>query len=973
MKKIVTLLLGMFITQINVSADENRMNEQKSSPLGFEENKGQIIDQHGAARPDVQFRLVTPGMVVFIGDGQLHYQFYKLEDNGVQLKNIPTILSGQKFTLPPAIHTYRMDVKLEGANTRAEVITENITDGYANYYTGHCGNNGGLKVQSYKKITYKDIYPGIDWVLYLKDNVLEYDFVVHPKGSMDNIIISYSGADRIQLLEDGSLKAKTIYGSITEQAPYAYQQHDNKKIASRFQLRDNTLTFVTAPFTGTLVIDPTVQWATYFGGDAHNSATSVAASASGHAYMVGTTSSAANVATIGSHKQTLPGGNADAWLAKFDNLGNRIWATYYGGTTSYSEVFPMLAGYDAATSVAIDDKHHLVYMAGKTNSTDNIATPNSFQDTLSFANYGQMQGFSLGTDAFLVQFDTSGERQWATYLGDDSSDMSFFYSDISIAHDSRNDKINIALGACKTGLATNGTHQSRFRGDYDALIVQFDKNGSRQWATYYGGDSIDVAFGITVDHEGDIYVAGMTSSPSEIATPNTHQPLISADGLMSGIAFLAKLRSDGTRVWGTYYGDEAEIGHDVACDKFGHVYMTGYTITNQLTNNPVIATPGAWQTTNGGINGFSPSDKDAFLAQFNMEDGKRNWGTFYGGESYEYGHEVECDTAGYVYMVGYTSTRSAAFPDRLASENTYQDTLAGEQEFHLTVSPDAFIAQFDTAGRRMWASYYGGIGTDANTLKSVSLACSYDNSLYMVGATDSRSGIATPGSYQDTLIHGAATLPFLQEAKNAYLVKFVPVDITVDSDLDTLCAGDHDLEAILRNNGVVAQDTINVTYVYTNNRTANTDTLTAATVQPLAAGTSVSVPFGTHMLDTGSYTLAIYIKHVRHDAVKSNDTLLRQVYVKDCSVTSINAVFENNIDIYPNPAKETLYISMPDNMPILKLTIFDILGTLIYTEALDTSTNSRSLNVTNLIPGNYMLRIATENGYINKPFQIQTK
>ncbi len=68
-------MLGMIVTQLNVFGYSKGTLQQRS--LSFEENKGQVSDQHGTSRPDIQYSLSAPGMTVFIGDGQLHYQFYK--------------------------------------------------------------------------------------------------------------------------------------------------------------------------------------------------------------------------------------------------------------------------------------------------------------------------------------------------------------------------------------------------------------------------------------------------------------------------------------------------------------------------------------------------------------------------------------------------------------------------------------------------------------------------------------------------------------------------------------------------------------------------------------------------------------------------------------------------------------------------------------------------------------------------------
>src|SRR5690606_10018625 len=103
------------------------------------------------------------------------------------------------------------------ANINAKPIAENKQEYYERYYTGRSGNEG-LVAHSYKKITYQNIYPNIDWVLYIRENQLKYDFVIRPGGNPKHIQLKYEGATALNLQND-ALTAVTPYGSITEAAP----------------------------------------------------------------------------------------------------------------------------------------------------------------------------------------------------------------------------------------------------------------------------------------------------------------------------------------------------------------------------------------------------------------------------------------------------------------------------------------------------------------------------------------------------------------------------------------------------------------------------------------------------------------------------------------------------------------------------------------------------------------------------------
>ncbi|TAL57796.1 MAG: T9SS type A sorting domain-containing protein, partial [Bacteroidetes bacterium] len=112
----------------------------------------------------------------------------------------------------------------------------------------------------------------------------------------------------------------------------------------------------------------------------------------GNVYLAGETGSASGIASGGF--QNTPGGGEDALLVKFDASGNRLWATYYGGS-----------GNDRGYGVASDVSGN-VYLAGRTGSAAGIAS-GGFQNIFAGGVY----------DAFLVKFDAVGKRLCATYYG----------------------------------------------------------------------------------------------------------------------------------------------------------------------------------------------------------------------------------------------------------------------------------------------------------------------------------------------------------------------------------------------------------------------------------------------------------------------------------------------------------------------------------------------------------------------------
>ncbi len=208
----------------------------------FEENKGQVT---GADASLVKYVLKDGNLSMFLLGNGIAYQFnrthypegYKHVDKTATPDERQKMDELQKNI---RIETYRMDVQLVGANTNAAISTEGESDDYIQYY-----NHNALDVHSYSKITYHNIYPNIDWVIYKKGESVEYDFVVHPGGNPKQIKIETKWVENLQLNENGSLTMKNRMGEVKENTPVSFQ--NEKVIATTFKVeRSKRLLMVSA-------------------------------------------------------------------------------------------------------------------------------------------------------------------------------------------------------------------------------------------------------------------------------------------------------------------------------------------------------------------------------------------------------------------------------------------------------------------------------------------------------------------------------------------------------------------------------------------------------------------------------------------------------------------------------------------------------------------------------------------------------
>jgi hypothetical protein len=680
----------------------------------FEENKGQIYNQiDNTPNTQVTFMLNRPGMKVFLMNNGISTQFEKthypkgyIEKVRNKFKDEDEIIELEELQKQICHETWRVDMELIGANLHATIVKEGKSIDYVNYY-----NRDVLFIHHYEKITYKEIYPGIDWVIYTYEGGVKYDFIVHPGANPNQIRWRYSAHEKIILDKEGNLQITTSMGDFSEQAPVSYQE--GKKINTKYQIKDGIISFHLQDYSSNekLIIDPFVRlWGTYFGGFGAGPefAHDVIADNLGNVFIVGQTESSSSIALAG--HQINFGGSSDAFLAKFSSDGTLIWSTYYGGGSN-----------DLGYGVAIDGNAN-VFLGGMTRSTTGISSF-GFQNTYA----GNANNTGVG-DAFLVKFNSLGVRQWGTYYGGSNGDAG---SDV--ATDNSGNVYLAGWTSSTNGIASNG-HQNTFGGGNtnDAFLVKFNTNGVRQWGTYYGGPIAtftgtgnDVASNISIDNNGFIYLAGKTSSSSGISF-NGHQNTYT--GGSSFNAFLVKFNTNGVRQWGTYYGGTQD-GY-VACDNVGNVYLTGST-----------------NSTNGiSYNGFQNSlvgGPDGYAVKFN-NSGVRQWATYLGGSGAEVIGKPIVDLNGNLVICGRTESLSSF------SYLGYQNTYGGG-------TTDAFCMVISELCELVSSSYYGGSDEDWG------IACAIDqsNNVYLCGGTLSVDNISESGHQLN-----------LSGGWDAFLVKF---------------------------------------------------------------------------------------------------------------------------------------------------------------------------------------------------------
>ena len=104
-------------------------------------------------------------------------------------------------------------LQLAGASPSPAVEGADPLPGVSNYLLGNDPAEWRTGVRTYSKVKYRDVYPGVDLVYYGNPHQLEFDFIVAPGASPENIQLDFSGAEVFGVPSAGGATVTYVYSS----------------------------------------------------------------------------------------------------------------------------------------------------------------------------------------------------------------------------------------------------------------------------------------------------------------------------------------------------------------------------------------------------------------------------------------------------------------------------------------------------------------------------------------------------------------------------------------------------------------------------------------------------------------------------------------------------------------------------------------------------------------------------------------
>lgn len=329
----------------------------------------------------------------------------------------------------------------------------------------------------------------------------------------------------------------------------------------------------------------------------------------------------------------------------------------------------------------------------------NIYTMGNFKGTADFDPGTGVFNLTAANDSdiFISKLDPSGNFIWAKRIGGIGEEGSHV-----IALDA---SANIYISGWFQGISDFDPGPSTVNltstGGYDAFVTKLDSAGNLIWVKQIGGPSIQMAWSINADQNGNTFTVGTFYGTVDF---DPGPGIFNLTSSTTDNIFICKLDASGNFLWAKAFSGSFQVPYATAIDNDYNIYITG------VFSGTVDFDPGV-----GIHNMISNGVRDVFISKVDSS-GNFMWAKQLGGASEDFGLCIAVDSDKNVYTSG------------LFGGNVDFDPGPGIYNLASLGINAVFISKLDEAGNFIWAKK---IGNQQSGLGSPQFALDNSSNVYI--------------------------------------------------------------------------------------------------------------------------------------------------------------------------------------------------------------------------------------------------
>lgn len=387
------------------------------------------------------------------------------------------------------------------------------------------------------------------------------------------------------------------------------------------------------------------KWAVKAGSNSsYEYVNSVASDLLGNTYITGIYG---NNFSIGAFPLTNTNGD-DVFIAKYDNLGNVLWANSAVGN-----------GTQKSNSIAVDNAGNC-YIAGY------------YDNKIFFTNIDSLEKTGWGYNIFVVKYNADGDFVWAKEVTGSSNKYGY---GIDVDNSGNCYITGHYEGTATFENVTLNTYNHSYIGAYDqeVFLAKYNTDGILQWAKSYGGTNADYGKAIKVDDEGNSFITGFFAQKAYFGSDS----IISDENKYN--LFLAKISNNGDLQWVKKSGGASNIyPRAIDIDNGGNSYISGFYSDSAVIGSNILRSRGG---------------DEIFIVKFNNL-GIVEWAKTGGSIHNDQSRAIAVDDEGFVYITGEYGY-------------LYSNAIFENDTINSNGATDVFLVKYNSNGEVVWANSYG--------------------------------------------------------------------------------------------------------------------------------------------------------------------------------------------------------------------------------------------------------------------------